>query len=64
VGDLANDHFDGALRRLQIAFEFVLRALFHLISSWLPLTLWIAGWDFAAFPGQNVVDGQYQASEL
>jgi hypothetical protein len=38
--DLAGGLFDGALRRLQIAFDFVLRALFRLVSPWLPLMLW------------------------
>jgi hypothetical protein len=32
VGDLADVVLDGALRRLQIALDFVLRALFRLIS--------------------------------
>jgi hypothetical protein len=36
---LAGGLFDGALRRLQIAVDFVLRALFRLVSPWLPLML-------------------------
>jgi hypothetical protein len=51
VGDLANRPLDCALRRLQIAFDFVLRALFHL-SPRLPLTLWNARWILPRLPGR------------
>jgi hypothetical protein len=34
IGDLARLLFDGTLRLVQIAFDFVLRALVHLVSPY------------------------------